>query len=131
MRMDEHVVLALVIILFILAFLLEKLINLYGDKRQKNTKKPTQWVYKWLPDKYKPNSDTNIPQRAMEEISGNEEISTKEAEIKPFQFKPKSFTVWNFKGCDIHFGLPNFPGQIIGVTCFSIVTRVTVCPVFS
>jgi hypothetical protein len=39
--MDEHVVLALVIILFILAFLLEKLINLYGDKRQKNTKKPT------------------------------------------------------------------------------------------
>jgi hypothetical protein len=55
MRMDEHVVLALVIILFILAFLLEKLINLYGDKRQKNTKKPTQWVYKWLPDKYKSN----------------------------------------------------------------------------
>jgi hypothetical protein len=49
-------------------------------------------------NKYKSNLDTNIAQRAMEAISGNEEISTKEAEIKPFQFKPKSFTVWNFKG---------------------------------
>jgi len=44
-----------------------------------------QWVYKWLPDKYKPNLDTNIPQRRMEAISGNEEILAKEAEIKPFQ----------------------------------------------
>ena len=35
-------------------------------------------------NKYKPNLDTNIAQRAMEAISGNEEISTKEPEIKPF-----------------------------------------------
>jgi len=68
------------------------------------------WVYKWLPDEYKP----NIVQRTMESISGTEEILAKEPQIKPFQFKPKSFTVWNFKGCDIHFGIPNFPGQIPG-----------------
>jgi len=32
--------------------------------------------------------DTNIAQRGMEAISGNEEIQAKEAETKPFQFKP-------------------------------------------
>jgi len=40
-------------------------------------------------DCFEPKLDTNIPQRGMEAISGNEEISAKEAETKPLR-KPVS-----------------------------------------
>jgi hypothetical protein len=38
--------------------------------------------------------------RATKAISETEELSPKEAQTTHFQFKPKSFTVWNFTGLD-------------------------------